>query len=194
MDDQGPRCGTVWSGARSPAGVGSEHVQTGNCGSPGTWENPVRSSANSRREIPGYQLPALAAHLSARERKQRVHPRYRQAKETKCGGMAAGSRSTLIVPTKPGNWSRGTRPREGKTERRCLMLGPGPGTTSEASYSEPRITVTTQDSSPGLQRSAAWRIQHQRNRMARCAHVRICGSPGWQHPGPPGPRGKLEPE
>ena len=35
------------SGASSPAGVGWEHVQTDNCGSPGTWENPARSSANS---------------------------------------------------------------------------------------------------------------------------------------------------
>ncbi len=33
------------------------------------------------------------------------------------------------------------------------MLEPGPGTTSEALYLEPRITVTTQDSSPGIQRS-----------------------------------------
>ena len=45
------------------------------------------------------------------------------------------------------------------------MLDPGPGNTSEASYSEPRITVTTQDSSPGLQRLTVWRIHHQRNRM-----------------------------
>ena len=45
------------------------------------------------------------------------------------------------------------------------MLDPGPGTTSEASYSEPRITVTTQDSSPGSQRLTVWRIHHQRNRM-----------------------------
>ncbi len=90
------------SGASSPAGVGWEHVQTDNRGSPGTWENPVRSSANSRLEIPGHQLQALAAHSSARERKQRVHPRYRQAKETKCGGMAAGRRSALIVPSKQG--------------------------------------------------------------------------------------------
>jgi hypothetical protein len=95
-----------WSGASSPAGVGWEHVQTDNRGSPGTWENPVRSSANSRLEIPGYQLPALAAHSSARERKQRVHPRYRQAKETKCGGMAAGRHSVSIVPTKLANSSR----------------------------------------------------------------------------------------
>ena len=95
-----------WSGASSPAGVGLEHVQTDNRGSPGTWENPVRSSANSRLEIPGYQLQALAAHSSARERKQRVQPRYRQAKETKCGGMAAGRHSVLIVPTKLANSTR----------------------------------------------------------------------------------------
>jgi hypothetical protein len=58
-----------WSGASSPAGVGWEHVQTDNRGSPGTWENPVRSSANSRLEIPGYQLQALAAHSTTKERK-----------------------------------------------------------------------------------------------------------------------------
>ena len=80
-------------------------------------------------------------------------------------GWVAGSRSTFIVPMKPGNWSRRTRWREGKTERGCLMLDPGPGNTSEASYLEPRITVTTQDSSPGIQRLAVRRIHHQRNRM-----------------------------
>ncbi len=95
-----------WSGASSPAGVGWEHVQTDNRGSPGTWENPVCSSVNSRPEIPGDQLQALAAHSSARERKQRVQPRYRQAKETKCGGMAAGRHSVLIVPTKLANSTR----------------------------------------------------------------------------------------
>ena len=40
---------------------------------------------NIRMEIPGYQLQALAVHSSVRERTQRVQPRYRQAKETKCG-------------------------------------------------------------------------------------------------------------
>ena len=64
-------------------------------------------------------------------------------------GRTAGSRSTLIVLMKPGNWSRRTRWREGKTAKGCLMLEPGPGTTSEASYSEQRITLTTQDSNPG---------------------------------------------
>ena len=95
-----------WSGASSPAGVGLEHVQTDNRGSPGTWENPVRSSANSRLEIPGHQLQALTVHSSGRERKQRVEPRYRQAKETKCGGMAAGRHSVLIVPMKLANSTR----------------------------------------------------------------------------------------
>ena len=80
-------------------------------------------------------------------------------------GRTAGSRSTLIVLMKPGNWSHRTRWREGKTERGCLMLDPGLGTTSEASNSESRITITTQDSSLGVQPYAVWRIQHQRNRM-----------------------------
>ncbi len=46
-----------------------------------------RFLGNTRLEIPGYQLQASAAHSSAGERTQRVEPRYRQAKETKCGGM-----------------------------------------------------------------------------------------------------------
>ena len=45
------------------------------------------------------------------------------------------------------------------------MLESGPGTTSEASNLESRITVTTQDSSPGIQRLAVRRTHHQRNRM-----------------------------
>ena len=42
---------------------------------------------DNRMEIPVYQLQALMAHSSARERTQRVQPRYRQTKETKCGEM-----------------------------------------------------------------------------------------------------------
>ena len=58
---------------------------------------------NSRLEIPGYQLQALAADLSARERNNELNPRYRQAKETKCGETAVGCRNALIVPLKLGN-------------------------------------------------------------------------------------------
>ncbi len=78
-------------------------LQTDHRGSPGTWESPTCSSGNSRLETPVYQLQALAAHSSARERTKRVKPRYRQAKETKCGEMAVGCRSALIVPLKLGN-------------------------------------------------------------------------------------------
>jgi hypothetical protein len=59
----------------------------------------------SRLEIPGHQLQALAVHSSVRERKQRVKPRYRQAKETKRGGMAAGRHSVLIIPKKLANFT-----------------------------------------------------------------------------------------
>lgn len=68
--------------------------------------DPVVSSANSRLEIPGDQLQASAVHSAAEERTERVQPRYRQAKETKCGGMAAGRHSVLIVPTKLANSTR----------------------------------------------------------------------------------------
>ncbi len=91
------RCCTLWSGASSPAGVGLEHCKR-------IIEVPQEHGrvlllllGNSRLEIPGYQLQALAVHSSGRERKQRVHPRYRQAKETKCGEMAVGCRSALTL-------------------------------------------------------------------------------------------------
>ena len=66
---------------------------------------PCSILGESRLEIPGHQLQALAVHSSVRERKQRVKPRSRQAKETKCGGMAAGRHSVLIVPKKLANFT-----------------------------------------------------------------------------------------
>ena len=45
-----------------------------------------RLLGRSRMELPGDQLQAAAAHSSAPERKERVQPRYRQAKATKRGG------------------------------------------------------------------------------------------------------------
>ncbi len=99
-------------------------------------------------------------------------------------GWAAGSRSTLIVLMKPGNWSHRTRWREGKTERGCLMLELGPGNTSEASYLEPRITVTTQDSSPGIQ--ICW-YGESIIRGTVCANVCTYGSVGGLGGQPPRP-------
>jgi hypothetical protein len=59
----------------------------GQSGFPRNLRDPVVSSATSRPELPGDQLQASAAHSSAGERKERVQPRYRQAKATKRGGM-----------------------------------------------------------------------------------------------------------
>ena len=68
-----------------PASTGT--CANGQLGFPRNLGDPVVSSATSRLEIPGDQLQASAAHSSVEERTQRVQPRYRQAKETKCGGM-----------------------------------------------------------------------------------------------------------
>jgi hypothetical protein len=46
-----------------------------------------RLLGDSRPESPGDQLQASAAHSAVEERTHRVHPRYRQAKATKRGGM-----------------------------------------------------------------------------------------------------------
>ena len=153
------------SGARSPAGV-EEHAQRDKWVSPGTWE-----VLSSPRQFPGWSYRVtnsrprrwvLVRRGAKRTSANRGTTKRRQRSAV---GWAAGSHSTLIVPRKPGNWSRGTRWREGKTVRGCLMLDPGPGTTSKALYLETRITVTTQDSKPGMQRLVVWRIHHQRNRM-----------------------------
>ena len=110
MHTRGRAAASQWSDASSPAGVGLEH---------GKRNIEVSQElgrvllflllGNSRLETPGYQLQALAVHSSAKERTQRVAPRYRQAKETKCGEMAVGFRSVLIVPLKLGNSPRRTQ-------------------------------------------------------------------------------------
>jgi hypothetical protein len=139
--------------------------QTDDEGSPGTWESPTFAP----QRTPGWRYrvtnswPWLCTRLSGSENSEWTL-RYRQAKETKCGEMAVGCRSTRIVLMKPGNWSRWTRWREGKTERGCLMLDPGSGNTSEAlnleyvSPTRPRIAFRVCS-------VAAWRIHHWMNRM-----------------------------
>ena len=127
-------------------------------------------SRTSPRQIPGWRHRVTNSRPRRRTRppgSERNECNRGTAKRRKrsAAGWAAGSRSVLIVLMKPGNWSRRTRWREGKTARGRLMLEPGPGTTSEASYLERRVTLTTQDSNPGMQCFAAWRIPHQKNRM-----------------------------
>jgi hypothetical protein len=84
---------------------------------------PCSLLGESRLEIPGHQLQALAAHSSAEERNQRVKPRYRQAKETKCGGMAAGRHSVLIVPKKLANFTQLEPVEESETSNHGTVFG-----------------------------------------------------------------------
>ena len=55
------------------------------------------------------------------------------------------------------------------------MLDPGPGTTSEALNLEPRITLTTQDSNPGLE---CLLYGEPSIGGTGCANVRTSGSVG----------------
>jgi hypothetical protein len=116
---ESPHCGSLctWafrghaaalqrSGASSPAGVGWEHVQTDNRGSPGTWENPVRSSAN-----PGWRYRVTNSRPWRRtcppgSESNECNRGTAKRRTTKCGGMAAGRHSVLIVPTKLANSTR----------------------------------------------------------------------------------------
>jgi len=163
FDDQGPRCCTVlvWckqSCRRRRTCANGQLRFSKNLG------DPVASSATSRLETRVTNSRPRRRTRPSRSERNECNRGTAKRRKRSAAGWAVGSRSTLIVLMKPGNWSRGTRWREGKTERGCLMLDPGPGNTSEASYLDSRITVTTQDSSPGLQ-LAARRIHHQRNRV-----------------------------
>ena len=57
----------------------------------------------SGRELPDYELQALAAHWSAWERNERVQPEVLPSEGTKRGRRAAGRHSVLIVLTKLAN-------------------------------------------------------------------------------------------
>ena len=67
------------------------------------------------------------------------------------------------------------------------MLDPGPGTTSEASYSKSRITVTTQDSRPERasvgSRPTTYAIEGTRWMSGGKRSVRQCRSLPYTHTG-----------
>src|SRR6516165_6333782 len=67
-----------------PASVWNMSKRT--IGVPQELGRACRLLGKTRMELPGDQLQAGAAHSSAPERKERVQPRYRQAKATKRGG------------------------------------------------------------------------------------------------------------
>ena len=84
---QGPRRGTVtvWCPRSCRRRL---NMANGHLGFPRNLGDPVVSSAKSRLGIPGYQLQAPAAHLSAGERKERVNagiPLREVVRETETG-------------------------------------------------------------------------------------------------------------
>ena len=158
MHTRGHAVASQWSDANSPAGVGLEHGKR-------TTEVPQELGrvlhlllGGSRLEIPGHQLQALAVHSSVRERKQRVHPRYRQAKETKCGEMAVGCRSALIVPLKLGNSPRRTQWRKAKRRPTDSVEGNMLNTSRFFKH----VNVSRSNSHGD---HSGWRICWSRNRM-----------------------------
>ena len=112
----------------------------GTCANGQSWfPRNLGESCSLLGELPGgdtgLPTPGPAVHSSAWERKQRVEPRYRQAKETKCGGMAAGRRSALIVLMKQGNSPWRTLWRKAKRRSTDSVEGNMPNTSRFTSMS-----------------------------------------------------------
>jgi hypothetical protein len=99
---RGHAAAPYWSSASSPAGVGLEHVQTDNRGSPGTWEI-LSSPRLFPVGVPGYQLQASTVHSSVEERTNECNRGTAKRRKRSAAGRATGSRSVLIVPMKLGN-------------------------------------------------------------------------------------------
>ncbi len=165
MIARGPRCCTVMVWCKQSCRSRMGTCANGQLRFPRNLGDLVVSSAIFRLEIRVTNSRLRRRTRPSRSERNECNRGTAKRRQRSAAGWAAGSRSTLIVLMKPGNWSRWTRSREGETERGCLMLDPGPRNTSEASNLESRITVTTQDSIPGMQHIVAWRSHHQMNRM-----------------------------
>jgi hypothetical protein len=87
--------------------------------SPGTWETrtapPRRSGLWVTRGGPETSRPDWIPPLwsQAGDTNKEGGRWYRQTKATKCGGKAGGSLSTVVVPGRPANPTRG-EPEEGR--------------------------------------------------------------------------------
>ena len=132
---QGPRCCTraVWCKQ-------SCRRRMGTCANGQSWlPRNLGEPRSLLGEFPagdtGLPTPGLGGALVRQGAKQRVQPRYRQAKETKCGGMAAGRRSALIVLMKQGNLPWRTLWRKAKRRSTDLVEGNMPNTSRFTSMS-----------------------------------------------------------
>src|SRR5262245_14856125 len=85
-----------------PPGSGS---RTRSRGFPRNLGGPVASTASPGRRYRVTNSRPVAVALDSHGNEIRVQPWYRQAKETKRGGMGGGESERLILP-----WTRGNRP------------------------------------------------------------------------------------
>ena len=92
-------------------------------GRPRRLRSRIRSGDRSRkpRRTGGASLPAAS--------EQATQERYRQAKETKCGGMGGKESECLIIPVTQGNPARETLPREGGIGMNGTVEGKDAGDT-----------------------------------------------------------------
>ena len=107
---------------------------------------------------------------------------YRQAKATK-RGERGGRESERLESTAEAGELAPEDPVEGSE---ASVGRPDRGKHAEPIEVHPHVHGTRPESHGDP--VWGWRICRLRNRMLSCEHVRVCGSPGGQPPGPPGPK------
>ena len=108
-----------WPGVIGPAGVEEQGI--GTIGFPRNVGDPVVSTLiiGSGRCLTQTSRPPVGVGPCGRYEGRRKEW-YRQAKETKCGGMSGRESEHVTVPRKAGNRPNGTRWREGRAGLRNL--------------------------------------------------------------------------
>ena len=139
----------------------------------------IVSVRRSREGHPVEQPRPGSGALAVPGSEGRARARYRQAKETKCGGTDGQETEHAVVPTKRGNSPRG--PRGGKG-----VPGHGTGGGKDDGDTEPRdhLNATPPDSRSGARRvPVAQRTHDLRSRMRESRTCGSVGAPGRQLPG-----------
>ena len=103
---EGPRCCTVMVWCEQSCRRRMRTCANGQLWFPRNLGEPCSLLGAFPAGDTGSPTPGPVGALGRQGANERVQPRYRQAKETKCGGMAAGRHSVLIVPTKLANSTR----------------------------------------------------------------------------------------
>ncbi len=129
-------------------------------GFPRNLGGPVVSSANSRLELPGYQLQASAVGARPpRSEKNECQPRYRQVKATKRGGMDGRKSQRLDSTVEAGELASEDPVEESEASAGRLNRG------KHAEHIEVPYHVTVTCLNSFGDRFGGWRTCQSRNRM-----------------------------